>query len=184
MRAVCLVAVEAPGGAAVAVVVAGHHDRRLLVARQEPEARQRPAVAVHLPDQVREQVLLLVGLRDRDLVEVHPVGLGIAGGMPEEQVVGADRRRAVALLAGPRRVALARLDDRLGEVVGERGGVAAVAADAAHRHRGVGGRRVRVRVEAGDRLGAAVCRVAVGASRGIGSSGRRCRRPGPSWCRP
>ena len=80
-----LVLVEAPRGAAVAVVVAGHHHGRLLVAGQEPEPRQRPAVGVHLPDQVREQVLLLVGLRDRDLVQVHPVGLGIAGGMPRRR---------------------------------------------------------------------------------------------------
>ena len=53
---------------------------------------------------------------------------------------------------GPGRVALARLDDRAGEVVGERGGLAAVGADAAQRHRRVGGGRGRVRVERGDRL--------------------------------
>ena len=90
-RAERLVLVEAPGGAAVGVVVAGHHDDRLLAAREVPEARQRLAVGVHLPDQVGEQPLLLVGLRDRDLVEVDPVGLGVAGLGAEEQVVGADR---------------------------------------------------------------------------------------------
>ena len=46
-------------------------------------------------------------------------------------------RSAVALLAGPGRVALARVDDRAGEVVGERRRLAAVRADAAQRHRGV-----------------------------------------------
>ena len=44
-----------------------------------------------LADQVGEQALLLVGLRDRDLVEVDPVGLRVAGRGAEEQVVGADR---------------------------------------------------------------------------------------------
>ena len=44
-------------------------------------------------DQVGEQALLLVGLRDRDLVEVDPVGLDVTG-LPEEEVVGADRRPA------------------------------------------------------------------------------------------
>ena len=86
-RAVGLVLVEAPAGAAVAVVVAGHHDGRLLAAREVPEPRQRLAVAVHLLDQVGQQPLLLVGLRDRDLVEVDPVGLDVAGLGAEEEVV-------------------------------------------------------------------------------------------------
>ena len=125
-----LVLLEAADGAAVAVVVAGHHDRRLLVARQEPEPRQRLPVQVHLLDQVVEQVLLLVGLRDRDLVEVHPVGLDVPGLGAEEEIVGADQLAAadgaVALVPRPGGVALARLDDRAGQVVGEGGGVTAV----------------------------------------------------------
>ena len=81
-----LVVVEAAGGAAVAVIVAGHHDRRLLAARQVPEARQRLAVArSSCSDQVGEQPLLLVGLRDRDFVEVDPVGLRIAGAAPKNR---------------------------------------------------------------------------------------------------
>ena len=74
-----LVLVEAAGGAADGVVVAGHDDRGLLAARQVPEARQRLAVAAHRHDQVREQALLLVGLRDRDLGRVEPVRLDVAG---------------------------------------------------------------------------------------------------------
>ena len=46
---------------------------------------------VHLLDQVGEQALLLVGLRDRDLVEVDPVGLDVPGLGAEEEIVGADR---------------------------------------------------------------------------------------------
>ena len=57
------------------MIVTGHHDHRLVALREMPEARQRLASAIHEHDQVREQALLLVGLRDRDLVEVHPVGL-------------------------------------------------------------------------------------------------------------
>ena len=48
---------------------------------------------VHQRDQVRQQPLLLVGLRDRDLVQVDPVGLQVAGLGAEEQVVRAGRRR-------------------------------------------------------------------------------------------
>ena len=130
-----LVGVEAPRRAAVGVVVARHDDDRLQAAREIPEARQRLAVVVHLQDQVREQPLLLVGLRNRDLVEVDPVGLRVARRGAEEQIVGANRRQAVAVLAGPRRIALARVDDRSREVVGERRRLAAVRADAAQRHR-------------------------------------------------
>ena len=134
-RARCQVAVELPARAAVAVVVAGHDDRRLVAAREVPEPRERHPVGVHLRDQVGQQPLLLVGLRDRDLVEVDPVGLDVAGLRPEEQVVGADRRDLpVALLARPGRVALAGVDDRARQVVGERGRLAAVGADAAQGH--------------------------------------------------
>ena len=119
--------VEAPGGAAGAVVVAGHDDDGLLVAREVPEARERhDGRWLMRSDQVGEQPLLLVGLRDGDLVEVDPVRLRIARRGAEEQVVAADRGDAVALLPGPGRVALARVDDRAREVVGERGGLAAV----------------------------------------------------------
>ena len=47
---------------------------------------------------------------------------------------------AVALVAGPVRVALARVDDRAREVEGEGRGLAAAGADAAQRHGRVGGR--------------------------------------------
>ena len=60
------------------MVVAGHDDDGLLPLREVPEARQRLAVQVALEDQVREQALLLVRLRDRHLVEVDPVGLRVA----------------------------------------------------------------------------------------------------------
>ena len=119
------------------VVVAGQHERGLLAARQVPEARQRRLVEVHRRDQVGQQALLLVGLRDVEVVRVDPVGLDVARLGAVEQVVRADRRsaRAVALLARPRRVALARVDDRAGEVVGERRGLAAGGADVAQRAR-------------------------------------------------
>ena len=73
---------------------------------------------------------------------------------PEEQVVGPDRRDAVAFLAGPRRVALARVDDRAAEVVGERGRLAAVDADRPEGHGGAQRRRRRVRVQRRDGGGA------------------------------
>ncbi len=153
--------VEATARATVAVVVAAHHDGRLLVARQEPEARQRLAVQVHVLDQVRQQPLLLVGLGYRDLAQVDPVGLDVALFGTEEEVIGADRSDAVALVPGPRGVALSGVDDRLGEVVGKGGGLSSVRPDTAKRHGGVRGGGVGAGVEGGDRLGAAR-RVAVG----------------------
>ena len=64
--------------------------------------------------------LLLVRLRDGDLVEIDPVGLWIAGGVPEELIIRSDGRRPIPLLAGPGRIALAGVDDRAREVVRER----------------------------------------------------------------
>ena len=168
----CQSATEQPGGSwalscverrrgavAAGVVVAGHDHDRLLAAREVPEARQRQVVDRHLRDQVREQALLLVGLRDVHLVEVDPVGhAGIAA---HEQVVGADRRKAVAFVALPVRVALPGPDDRAREVVGERGDLAARGADAPQRDRRRARRRGRVRVERRHRRGA-VQRPAVG----------------------
>ena len=148
-----LVAGELPDGAlglalpdGLRVVVAGHHDGRLEPPRQVPEPRQRHPVLLHGDDEVGQQSLLLVGRRHLHAGEVDPVG--------EEQVVGAQAVRVgrrvgeIALLAHPRRVALARVDHRLRQVVGEGSGLAARAADAAQRDRrapvggaGVGQRR-------------------------------------------
>jgi len=102
----------------VAVIVARHDDRRLLVARQVPESRQRLAVGCHDPDDVREQALQLVGLRGS-----RPSRESIQSDWapPIEEVVGPDRAGLpVALLPRPGRVALARLDDRAREVERER----------------------------------------------------------------
>ena len=44
-------------------------------------------------DEVGEEALLFVGLRNRNLAPVDPIRLGIAGGCAEEQVVGTARRR-------------------------------------------------------------------------------------------
>ena len=101
----------------------------------------------------------------------------------EEEVVRPDGRRAVALGPGPRRVALARVDDRARQVVRERGRVPAGRAHAAQRDRGMRGGRGRVRVERRDDRGAAR-RVAVGRRRGTGSSARRCPRRVRRRCPP
>ena len=130
-------------------------------------------------DQVRQQPLLFVGLRDGDLVEVHPVGLGAA----EEEIVRADRRLAVALLARPRGIALPRVDDRPRKIVGERRRLAAVAADAPQRDRRV--RRSRSspwRRGSRSRRRRSACRGR--RCRGTASSRRRCPRPEPRPCSP
>ena len=145
------VARRAAGGLRRRVVVAAHHDGRLLAAREVPEPRQRQLVALHQRDQVEQQPLLLVGLRNRDLVRVDPVRLDVAGAGAVEEVVRADARDAVPLLARPGRVALARVDDRAREVVRERGRLAAARADRAERDGRVGRRGRRSRVERRDR---------------------------------
>ncbi len=71
--------VELSARPAVAVVVAGHDHDGLLAAGEVPERGQRHLVAVHLLDEVDQQSLLLVGLRDLDLVQVDPVGLDVPG---------------------------------------------------------------------------------------------------------
>ena len=77
-------------------------------------------------DQVREQALLLVGLRNRDLVRGRPSPAATSPVfVAVELVVGPDRRKTVALLRRPGRVALARVDDRRRQVVGERRRLAA-----------------------------------------------------------
>ena len=150
-RADGLVALEASHGAAVAVIVARHHDDGFLAAREIPELRQRFAIAIHVDDQVREQALLLVALWNRNLVQVDPVGRGTPA---EEQIVGADRCLSIALLSGPRRVALTCVDDRTRKVERERRGLAAIAADGRERHGRIGRRGRRRRVQRGDACGA------------------------------
>ena len=129
-----------------------------------------------------QQPLLLVRLRDRDLVRVDPVRLHVAGAGAVEEVVGADADDAVAFLAHPGRVALARVDDRARKVVGERGGLAAARADRAQRDGGVGRRRRRVRVQRRDR-GRAVERVAVGGAVELDRL-PTIPAPAPASCRP
>ena len=92
-------------------------------------------------------------------VQVHPVRLHVSRPRAEEEIVGTDRRDAVALLRGPRRIALTRVDHGFRQVVGER--YRASGANRPRRRRGIGRGGRRVRIERRDR-GRAVERVAVG----------------------
>ena len=123
------VLVEASGSASVAVVVLGHHDRGPMISGEVPEPRHRDAVPLHQGDQVDEEPLLLVGLRDPEVRGVDPVGLRVSRSGAVEEIARADSDRAVALLAGPRWVALSRVDDRAGQVEGERGRLPAARPD-------------------------------------------------------
>ena len=73
-RAIGSVLIEATGGAAIAVIITGADHYGLEAAREVPEPWQRFLVPVHHLDQVGEQSLLLISLRNFDLVEVDPVG--------------------------------------------------------------------------------------------------------------
>ena len=155
------VLLEAPCRTPVAVIVAGHDHDGLEPPREVPEPRQRLLVRGDVGDQVGQQPLLLVGLRNRDHRPVDPVGLGVVARAAEEQVIWADGPCAVPLLARPCGVALSRVGDRPRQVIGEGGGATAVRADAAHGHRRRCERGRRVRVQVGDARGP-VERVPVG----------------------
>ena len=136
------------------MIVAGHDDDGLQSAREIPEPRQRLAIAVHEVDQVRQQPLLLVGLRDRDFVRSTQSALRAA----EEQIVGPNRRHSVALLARPCGISLPRVDDRPARsYVNAAAWPPAVPTDA-HRDRRIGRRgrrdssRASRRRRAGDRV--------------------------------
>ena len=105
--------------------------------REIPEARQRLPVAIHLQNQVGEEALLLVGLRNCNLAQVDPVRLRVSVCGAEELVVRADRGKAVAFLVRPGRIALPRVNDRCGEIVGECGRLTTVRSDAAQGYRGI-----------------------------------------------
>jgi len=85
--------IEASCGAAVPVVIASHDDDSLKATRKIPKAGQRLLRKVHLQNQVGQQALLFIRLRNRDKgAQVNPIRLWIAGGRSIEFVIGADRR--------------------------------------------------------------------------------------------
>ncbi len=132
------------------MVIAGHDDHGLLAAREVPEARQRHVVQVHLQDQVGQQALLFIRLRDGDLIQIDPVGVGSV----VEQVVGAHRAAAaIPVGVNPGRVALARIDHRFCQVVGKSGCLAAVGAylEQSDRRVGCGGGGIGIKRRQGGR---------------------------------
>ena len=60
------------------VIIICHDHHGLRIPGEVPEARQGFPVEVHLNNQVRQQSLLFIGLRDGHFVEVDPVGLRIS----------------------------------------------------------------------------------------------------------
>ena len=127
-RALLLHPVEVEGGAAGCVagrvVVAAHHDGGLLPARQVPEVRAAAGCSRSI------WVIRLTSSRCCS----SACGIAILLVLIQcavEHVVRADAGHAVALLACPGRVALARVNHRAGEVVGEGGSLTAVRADRA-----------------------------------------------------
>ena len=150
--------IEPARGSAVGVIIARHDDDGLLAIGEVPESRQRLPARVHRDDQVGQQPLLLVRLRYRDFVEVDPIGARIPGRVAIELVVRTDRRESIALLRSPRRIALARVDDRSRQVVCERRCV--TRANGAERDRWVGRDRCGIGIK-GRNGGRAVERVAI-----------------------
>ena len=93
--------------------------------------RQWIFVSVHREDHVDQQALLFIRLRDGDLAQVHPIGVGAI----MEHIIGADgTRTAVAVNIHPRRVALAGVHDRLRKIIGKCRSLSAVQADVDRGH--------------------------------------------------
>ena len=131
--------IETTGGSVVAVIVAGHDHDRFFAARKIPEAWQGLPVGIHFQDQIGEQPLLFVGLRNRDLTEIDPVRLGITDRVTIEFVIRTDRRESIALLRGPCRIALAGVNDGGSQVVGKRRGLATVGSNTSESQGRIGG---------------------------------------------
>ncbi len=133
--AACEELVEPSRGAVVAVVIASHHHDGLETAREIPEARQRLLAQVHARNQIGQQPHLLIGLRNGDLVQIHPIPLRVPSRGAEIQVVRANRCETVALLAAPRRITLSCIRHRPGQIECEGSRLAACAPDAGQRDR-------------------------------------------------
>src|SRR3954454_7729732 len=97
-------------------------------------------------DQICKQALLLIGLRDRDLVHVEPSGLS----RREEQIVRPDRSGAVTFFTGPLRVSLSSVDDRFCQVIEECCSLAAVGPDVLQADSRMGSRSRCVAIQRGD----------------------------------
>jgi hypothetical protein len=75
--AVGKILLESARRAAIRMIVSGHQDDGFVAEWQVPEPGQRLPIQCHVVNQVRQQALLLVGLRDVHLVEIDPVRLRI-----------------------------------------------------------------------------------------------------------
>ncbi len=122
------------------MIVSRHDHDRLLAAGEVPEPRQGHAVAVRAQDEVCQQSLLLVRLRNVHLAEVDPVRLRIESRRTVEEIERADGGPFVAILTVPGRISLPRLHHRTGEIKGKGCGGAAVGTDIPQ-----GDRRIRRR---------------------------------------
>ena len=67
-----------------------------------------------------KQPLLFVSLGNRHFREIDPVGLE-SPALRQRTGHQVEWRSAIALLSGPRRISLARVDDGTGEIVGKCG---------------------------------------------------------------
>src|SRR5207248_6756523 len=100
------------------VVVTCHNNNCLQTVWKIPEARQRLSRGIHQQDDVCQKTLLLVCLWNCNVAQIDPIQLGIEACCTKEQVVWANwGQLAVPLLAGPRWIALPRVNDGTGQIV-------------------------------------------------------------------
>ena len=102
-----------------------------------PEPRQGLLVEIHQKDQIYEKTLLFVCLWNLDFRQVDPIRLGVKACGAIKQIIRTDRRKTIAVLPGPGRIALTRVDDRSGQVEGKRRRSTAIGADTVQRYRWV-----------------------------------------------
>ena len=161
------------------VIVAGHDDDRLEPAREVPELRQRLPVAL-----IMNPIRLASSRCCSSACGIATLSRSTQSGCTpaaEEQSSERIGRHAVAFLARPCRVALARVDDRSRQIVGERRRLAAAAAHAAQRDGRIAAWPWRRSSRASPpRSRRSAC--SDPPCRGTASSGRRCRRPARPRC--
>ncbi len=133
------------------VVVAAHHHRGFLATRQIPEMRQRQLVTLHQGDQVHQQPLLLISLRNRDLARIEPIRLHITGLGAKEHVVGTHANNTIPLLPRPGRIPLPRIHNGTRQIERERRRLTTTRANRPQRHGRTRGRSRRIRIQSRDR---------------------------------
>ena len=99
IRSKCFVLIKACLCSIIAMIVSSHYNRGFQISRQVPESRQRLTMKIALQNDICQQPLLLIRLRNSYLIKIYPIR--------EEHIIGTYRiNLTVALLSSPGRITL------------------------------------------------------------------------------